>query len=57
MQVLHEIETLKRVMHRLAERHGSLTHKCVVRVSQLLDQKLNEYEQIRRCSPERMKTM
>lgn len=55
MRVLSEIETLKRKMHRLAERHGSLTHVCVVRVSQLLDQKLNEYERIRRHAPERLK--
>lgn len=48
MSLLHEIETLKRKMQQLADRHGDLTHSCVVRVSQLLDKKLNEYERVRR---------
>ncbi|MEF3306625.1 aspartyl-phosphate phosphatase Spo0E family protein [Paenibacillus sp. GYB003] len=44
MTVLNEIETLKRKMYMLVARHGDLKHDCVVRVSQLLDKKLNEYE-------------
>lgn len=50
MSLLHEIESLKRTLSRLADRHGNLTHNCVVRISQLLDKKLNEYERIRRES-------
>lgn len=48
LTLLHEIETLKRRLHREADRHGDLTHSCVVRLSQLLDKKLNEYERTRR---------
>ncbi|PYI50718.1 aspartyl-phosphate phosphatase Spo0E family protein [Paenibacillus flagellatus] len=48
MTLLSEIESLKRQLSKLADRHGDLTHNCVVRLSQLLDRKLNEYERLRR---------
>ena len=48
MSLLNEIEILKRKLHREADRHGDLTHFCVVRISQQLDKKLNEYERTRR---------
>lgn len=50
MSLLYEIENLKRKLHREADRHGDLTHWYVVRISQQLDQKLNEYERTRRHS-------
>ncbi|GAA3409974.1 aspartyl-phosphate phosphatase Spo0E family protein [Paenibacillus hodogayensis] len=52
MKLLNEIEILKRKLTLIAARHGDLTHSCVVRVSQLLDKKLNEYERVRRRSGE-----
>lgn len=50
MKLLNEIEILKRKLRLLADRHGDLTHSSVVRVSQLLDKKLNEYDRFRRQS-------
>lgn len=48
LTLLNEIETLKRRLNREATRRGDLTHNGVVRLSQLLDKKLNEYERTRR---------
>lgn len=46
--LLNEIESLKRRLHREASRYGNLTHSRVVRLSQQLDRKLNEYERTKR---------
>jgi hypothetical protein len=44
--ILEEISVLKNCLHEVSRQVDSLSHPCLVQISQMLDQRLNKYRRL-----------